>query len=399
MRLKILFADIPIINVQSTVPLAVIQIYPLIPKGSIPSPTFPSLSAPLVKLHLLNQSKKIVVQWDQNWKNQKIEEESNIKHTHNSIIQNEKEYRTEIVHGILHQNEKRDIGHTIPIVIIPSQDPTTTEGIPCIIRTFTARHLNLLGDLDTLEPMLNHDTLCHIFPSLEVNSINIQTCSCEVHDSRTIYHSNIRPTFKHDILGESNVSEYYSNKRLLLSYESETVEALTLRMNILLDREIVIGTTINSIQHWTEAKRRRRRFKSFFINQNNEDISIPSVHEDTNVVDTIDRKSFLDSATLIVHDPFSGSGKTTLVATIAKCNLFCDMVHVINAPFLFARYGANGADAALETLLHQIVLSAAVQSKKICIILDHLETFLPPSMSGGRNNGDPAVPALNAIGK
>ena len=35
----------------------------------------------------------------------------------------------------------------------------------------------------------------------------------------------------------------------------------------------------------------------------------------------------------------------------------------------------------------------------VCIILDHLETFVPPAMSGGLNAGDAAIPALNSIGK
>jgi hypothetical protein len=398
MPLQIPFSDVPIISAEcNSVPLAVVHVHPLIHN---------SLSAPLVKLHLLSQSKTIDIQWDWNWRNKNFGKDSNRNKSHDNIIQYNVDYRTEIIHGILslndnrrHQNNHNQFcGRTVPIVVFPSQDPTATEGIPCIVRAFSARHLNTFDELITLEPMLKHDTLFHICPNLEVNSINIQTCSCEVDDPNYIYDRCIRPSFKQDVLGESNVSECYKDKRLLLHFERDIVEALTLRMQILIDREIVIGTTINSIQHWIEAKERRRRFKTC-SSQNKEDSPISTVHEDTNVVNVTDTKSFLDSAILIVHDPVAGSGKTTLVATIAKCKLHCDMVHVINAPFLFAQYGANGADAALEALLHQLVLSAAVQSKKICIILDHLETFLPPSISGGKNNGDPALPALNSIGK
>jgi hypothetical protein len=392
------------------VPLAVIHIHPL-KKFSIPSSALHSLSAPIVKLHLLNQSKKIAIQWDPTWRNQNFENCSNRKNSHDNIVQSNFDYRTEIINGTLYLNDhrrhhlnhhNRTIDRTIPIVMFPSQDPTATEGIPCIVRAFTARHLNTFNVLETLEPMLKHDTLVHICPTLEVNFINTQSCYCEVDDDpRYIYDRNIRTFLKQDVLGESNVSESYNDEQVLLSFEREIVETLTLRMQILLDREIIVGTTVHSTQHWMEAKQTRRRIKMYLgQNKEEEEKSNSTVYNDTSVVKDLDRTSFLDSATLIVHDPVESSGKTTLVATIAKCNLKCDMVHVINAAFLFAQYGANGADAALEVLLHQLVMAAAVQSKRICIILDHLETFLPPStMSGEKNNNDPALPALNAIGK
>ena len=102
-----------------------------------------------------------------------------------------------------------------------------------------------------------------------------------------------------------------------------------------------------------------------------------------------------------------------LVQTVARHVLGCSAVHTFNATTLFAKYGANGADAALESLLHSIVLSAAVGGGRIvpgkgkvqtasppsiCIILDHLESFVPPSMAGkGQSIGDPALPALNSM--
>jgi hypothetical protein len=101
------------------------------------------------------------------------------------------------------------------------------------------------------------------------------------------------------------------------------------------------------------------------------------------------------------------------VATIATTALRCQAVHIIQASTLFAKYGASGADAALESLLHAIVVSAAVRGMcasssigcgdkgegSVCIILDHLESFVPPSMMGAYNDGDPAIPALNSIRK
>ena len=218
---------------------------------------------------------------------------------------------------------------------------------------------------------------------------------------------------------------------ILATYDPQTIRELSIRMKMQLkhDQVIWVGTTIDAFEIWDErvksSARIERSLTRFWdkkmIKDEEKDIKMLG----DNSVDLATKSklkikeplSFFPNGdiskrggALIVHNSLHGSEKTMLVSTIAKSILKCDVVHVINGTSsLFAKYGASGADAAFETLLHSIILSAAVQRdacvdtskiRSICIILDHLETFFPPSMSGGRSGaGDPALPALNAMGK
>jgi SpoVK/Ycf46/Vps4 family AAA+-type ATPase len=99
-----------------------------------------------------------------------------------------------------------------------------------------------------------------------------------------------------------------------------------------------------------------------------------------------------------VHSPNRGAGKTLLVRAIAQERLRCDAIHVVEPTVLLSQYGIH-ADAALESLLHSIVMSAACQQESICIILDHLDAMLPSLSSSRANAGDAAMPVLKAMGK
>jgi hypothetical protein len=179
-------------------------------------------------------------------------------------------------------------------------------------------------------------------------------------------------------------------------------------MQMLLDQQVIVGTTSSSLSLWDQEKQRHLRIKSVLgklnmdqdcnekqdgLNLDMENMSLDNSHE------------FISEGALTVHNPIKAFGKTTLVASIATQTLKCDAVHIIHAPFLFSKYGASGADAALESLLHSLVVSAAIKGMakdeigSICIILDNLECFVPPTMGGGKNDGDPAIPTLNAIRK
>ena len=101
---------------------------------------------------------------------------------------------------------------------------------------------------------------------------------------------------------------------------------------------------------------------------------------------------------LTVYNNIHGSGKTALVTAIARSVLKCQAVHIINATNLVSKFGSN-ADIGLQSLLHQIILSAAVKGCSngkigtICIIIDHLENFV----QSGRKV-DATLPALLANG-
>ena len=73
-------------------------------------------------------------------------------------------------------------------------------------------------------------------------------------------------------------------------------------------------------------------------------------------------------------------------------------IHLIRPGYLLAKFGVD-ADAALESILHAIVVSAAARQKPVCIILDQLDAMLPPRLSGRSGGGDAAEPVLTAIGE
>eukprot|EP00554_Chaetoceros_debilis_P001230 CAMPEP_0194096528 /NCGR_PEP_ID=MMETSP0149-20130528/57387_1 /TAXON_ID=122233 /ORGANISM="Chaetoceros debilis, Strain MM31A-1" /LENGTH=1231 /DNA_ID=CAMNT_0038782503 /DNA_START=194 /DNA_END=3889 /DNA_ORIENTATION=- len=252
----------------------------------------------------------------------------------------------------------------------------------------------------------------------------------------------------HSTFEEMHQMIHQHDEEILRSFEEDTVQAVTIRMKMLLGLDggngnsncndndtdgneghgiIRVGTTPNAISTWDEQYKRRTRMKSMLRRRRSGVKSISSSSPRSN---TNNEKKDMDlniglsfGGALTVHNPHHGSGKTLLVSTLARHVLHCHHVHTINAATLFAKYGASGTDAALECMLHSIVMKAAAHSMSggrhggvgtgtgadsrtrasnspvgsVCIILDHLETFLPPAMSGGRGIGDPAIPALNAM--
>ena len=214
---------------------------------------------------------------------------------------------------------------------------------------------------------------------------------------------------------------------VLSCHDEETVRGLLVRMRALLDQPVLIGTTEDAftVCEGKKAKvySRRRAIERLLSHKG---VKADGLVEGTGgtMLESENQKKkketsanafggLLQDGALTVHDPFRCSGKTVLVKTLARKVLKCSAVHTIDASTLFARHGARGADAALESLLHSVVLSAAVGGGKIvpgrripsnlpdesiCIILDHLDTFVPPIMSGyGRSAGDPSLPALNSM--
>lgn len=382
MKTQFPLADIPIItHPYDEVPLAVIHIFPLINSSRPSKRSSLCLPAPLVKLYLLKQSKRICIRWDSindGW----IDDHDDKLAAYSC--------RTQIASGTMYskdfESSQHDLGRVTPIFIFPSQDPTETEGVPCILRGYTARYLSRGHSLKGRELKLDDDLLCHVLPPLEVANIDMDSHTCDMYDlvgkSQFIYSA-----LKENLIGLTNISDSYCDKSLLLSFEKEVVEELTIRMKMLLERKIRIGTTSDSVECWYQKKNYRRRLRALFHRQGEDDSS------DSNF-----KAGFiLNNAALVIHDPVPGSGKTTLAATISKYILNCESLHIINAPFLLAKYGASGADSALETLLHQITVSSAIQGKKICIILDHLESFIPPLTTYGKNSSDSAMPTLNSI--
>lgn len=421
------------------VPLALVQLYPVVllsPSSSqsqnetLIQQCFASsqrnLSSPMVKIFLQdvckNQSMDLRILWDD------ADSSTNCKKS-----------RIQVLSGWLSKGKVQCDAHwkrslLYPIIMIPSSDPTNHDGMPCVVRVFSMAHVyqenTKANEYTAMDDKLRitNGTLVQIVPSVMCDWISDKHEICRIVQSPVapvrdlalkdeMFSRNV--SLIHELSGILSVHQDYDDKDVLLGYEEETVRALTIRMNSLLQRRIMVGTTVDATRQWNERMNRRRRMSKAFdrifsagskpdrnaCNDDNERIKGPN---ETLVV--VDSFPPADGA-LTVHNPIHGSGKTTLVATIAATKLRCQAVHIIHAPTLFAKYGASGADAALESLLHAAVVSAAVRGictasstgrdkeGSICIILDHLESFVPPSMMGAYNDGDPAIPTLNSIRK
>ena len=77
--------------------------------------------------------------------------------------------------------------------------------------------------------------------------------------------------------------------------------------------------------------------------------------------DSNNTSNTITASALTVHDPHHSFGKTTLVIRIAQVLLQYHAIYTINGAALIAKYGASGANAALEVLLHKILLGCAVR--------------------------------------
>lgn len=347
---------------------------------------------------------------------------------------------------------------SIAMTYLRSDDPLDEHGMPCFLRGYMfANKESSLTNVCYCQMAHHHcvitsGTAVQVCAPLDVSSIR------EKHINESIHVNPIRNTLHTIISGKSNVSQdkidghnwqsiapteamgrgsCADNTPMIYSklscYDKETIESLSLRMSTMLENTVWIGTTPCALstkrirQHETESIDDELdvfwETHSNQITSNREDTNCRYNHPTTNPSKPQSKASnpvplLLREGALLVHNSHPNSGKTTLVTTIAKDILKCHAVHVISAPALFAKYGTN-ADAALESMLHELALRCAVKGgatvsenyvkdnereqdnsppevAKVCIILDHLETFLPLSMQA---SGDPYFPVLNAIGK
>ena len=349
----------------------------------------------------------------------------------------------------------------MPIIRILSDDPTDfSGGVPCWVRgyalitaaTDASPNDNDDGDEpgNALDCAVMAGTLVRVLPAINARVVDESNGSHEEDDGEkdvaqgqltTLFEGHFAlkggapplplPLFT-ELSGEVDPYQMRLSRTrqeeidfILACHDDEAVRGLLVRMQALLEREVLVGTTDDALA-LSETKRTRRRrrrgaLQSHLLKSSSsaatDTASIRYASGFTANVATEATNScsnlFRDGA-LTVHNPYELSGKTLLVETLARHVLKCSAVHILDSTTLFAQYGANGADVALESLLHSIVLSAAVGGGRlrpdhyadidkksvpsICIVLDHLETFVPPSMldiSG--SGGDPRVPALNAI--
>lgn len=225
---------------------------------------------------------------------------------------------------------------TIGLLSFPSLNPLSIESCPCWVVGY-----GFPVDTSPSQYLVTNSTLVRILPS---RLLGPQQC---------------------EKLGELPTPTLQPCLREELCQNQQSTQTLKLRMANLLSIPMAIGTTSDAIDN---DKRRRKRS---LVMQ--EQIKIFSGKQ--TIACTPARKPRHEGA-LTVHSANHGAGKTLLVRSIAE-ELGCS-VHVIEAAPLLAKYGTY-ADAALETLVHSIIVSAAVKRERLCILFDHLSAFGPMS--------------------
>jgi hypothetical protein len=300
-----------------------------------------------------------------------------------------------------------------PLVYIPSDDPTIIDGQPCCIIAYTYRdHLSaatcreLYDREDSSMCYFVRGTLIRMLPPrLAVNLPGRQSSFRKGLDNNTSLNSSSqlssfylrRELMLNDLLGEEGSTNTISDsmeEEVLQNHNQQTIDELYLKLSTTMI-PIRIGTTRDAFRVQKEQERQLIKIKQ----------SIQAFCCESTIEETIHKTSTLPRnnkaglqlwPSLIVHSPNHGDGKTLLVQAIVKKRLGCSSIHVVRPGALLAKYGIR-ADAALESQLHAIIVSTACRNQSICIILDQLDTMMPPRLSGRSSSGDSALPVLNSM--
>lgn len=326
------------------------------------------------------------------------------------------------------------------VTYLRSDDPLDQRGVPCYLRGY------IFADSQCLQYFLMSDHRCVV-----TTSTIVQICPPidvsyhrDMNSSGLVITKSTRDCLYSTLTGRQNVSQRMIHGRNPQShlfaegvgmgqcaenrphyseiscYDKQTVDSLSLRMSTMLANTVWIGTSEHALStrknELQELELMDQELRAFWKSSNHDNINPGDFNRTLNSLKAGERSSavplLLREGALLVHNSHPNSGKSTLVGAVATDILKCDAVHVISAPALFAKYGTS-ADAALETVLHELALRCAVkggatecfrdnerhqqhprQLAKVCVILDHLETFLPLSKQAGV---DPYLPVLNAM--
>lgn len=304
----------------------------------------------------------------------------------------------------------------LPTVNLPSQDPSSNNnenGIPCLIRVYSGFHQkressynshNTLAETEITPSM--DGALFQVLPSVAATAIHTKSRLCSIAFKNQSIPMNAIELNRVLTLEESlsgicklnhGTKEIQHDAQVLSSFDSEIVRSLFLRMKALLSEPVTVGTTHYAkpfLSKNVKCKNKLHKAATEYWQSN-------TFHQNdlSRGDNRLKTSNFNRDGALTVYDYTHGSGKTALVKAIARSVLNCQAVHVISGSTLLSKFGAN-ADIGLQYILHQIIISAAVQGYarnsvgSICIILDQLETFVP----SGRTI-DASAPALISNGR
>jgi SpoVK/Ycf46/Vps4 family AAA+-type ATPase len=325
------------------------------------------LLAPLVKLQLLQQSRHsnhqnpLYIEWYEPLA--RSDKLTDLRLTEGVIFSAHRQ-----AHRLpLHQPPEGSINHAhnSPLLYVPSQDPLQNKPIPCVCRAFAT----MRSDCRSLR-----------LRAIVTPSTTVRIVSADIPLARLIGEASIQ------LLTKENEDDF------LQYYDPATIRLLQLRLQSILAREIHIGTTVDATGQ--RALRQRRRNLLGQAMKSYVGVDSAPTQQSPNSLD-LARRSLFQESCLIVHSPYRAHGKTKLVSIVARQS-GCQRVHVIRPGPLLAKYGIH-ADAALETIIHDIALASAARHQAVCIILDQMDAMLPANMSNRMSMADASSPVLNGV--
>lgn len=316
-------------------------------------------------------------------------------------------------------------GERMPICHLKSDNPLCESRVPCILRGYAFHNelysTEMVSDQRKIKCSVVGGTSVQVLPSIDAQHMGKHEPQ---HDLISIL-AGCQTSYSKQRIEQPTSRRAGSaipvSRTKLAYYDKETVRALTLRMSIMLSNTTWIGTAPNALSFWKRHLPKAttpEQLDSFYDLLRRYHIDPThhfNTHFDSQGTSTNNRiKSdvtvpyLLREGAMLLYNSHPHSGKTTLVTTIAKEVLECDAVHVLSSPAIFAKYGTK-ADAALETILHELTLRGAVKPlqscsseestrasyvARICLVLDHFETYIDHG-----SNVDSYTPVFSSIGE
>lgn len=267
--------------------------------------------------------------------------------------------------------------HSVPVIFLPSNNPAELDPFPCVVKAYGSPIRDESNGFSK-HVLISSSTLVRVLPPRIPSLVSLPM-------DRYILDAHQK------LLGEvgDDFLEPSLQEEVLANHDPETIRALSLRMSMQCSRGIYIGTTADALKAHQQQSSRSRRMQEAIRAR----LGVPS--QPFTGTKNRSSRSLPWEPSIIVHSPNHADGKTLLVQAIAKC-VGCAYIHILRCGPLLAMYGIH-ADTAFESIMHGILVSAAVRGKPVCVILDHLDTMMPPQLSGRSGAGDSALPVFNAI--
>lgn len=298
--------------------------------------------------------------------------------------------------GDAHKASRRQ-QETFPLFFLPSNDPMDLDPTPCALKVFSAHNF-----ISATEAIITPATLVRVLPPQLAIFVSGTRAPSPPNATEISSSWLATPSYFHQQLSGESGDDFlpkHLQGEVLCNHNPDTIRALSLRMSIQCSHTAQIGTTQDAFLIRKQAMHRSRALQETIqsrLQASGTPLPTTPTTFQTEKKESIER-SIPWEPSLLVHSPNHADGKTMLVQAIAQ-QIGCSRIHLIRPGPLLAKYGVH-ADAAFESLIHGILVSAAVQpvSSPVCIILDHLDAMMPPQSAGRSGAGDAAIPVFNAI--